>query len=321
MRTLVRKLPALLGTLLAVSFLTFLLTSLLPGDPVVQIVGPEAADNPRVRSAVEADLRLDESLPVRYAYWLGDAVTGDFGRSYRTNQPVSEAITERFPVTAQIGGMAMLIALAGAIPLGMLSAYRSGGFMDRAITSTSFGLLAVPSFMMAIALIYTFAVTLNWLPATGWTRFSDNPADNLRAAVLPALALGVSELAVYTRLLRSDMIATLQEDFVTMARSKGASVPRILLRHALRPSSFSLLTVVGVQVGAIIGGSVVIETLFALPGIGRLLFDSVVQRDLIMVQGVALVIAVSYVLVNFLVDLLYSLLDPRIHHGRSSARA
>jgi peptide/nickel transport system permease protein len=319
-RILARKAPALLATLLAVSFLTFLLTSLLPGDPVVQIVGPEAAALPDVRAAVEKDLRLDEPLPVRYAYWLGDAVTGDLGRSYRTNQPVREAIVERFPVTAQVGGMAILIALAVAIPLGMVSAHRAGGAADRAITSASFGLLAVPSFMMAILLIYLFAVTLGWLPATGWTRFTDDPVGNLEGALLPALSLGVAELAVYTRLLRTDLIATLQEDYVTMARAKGASVPRVLLRHALRPSSFSLLTVVGVQVGAIIGGSVVIETLYALPGVGRLLFDSVVQRDLIMVQGVALVIAVSYVLLNFVVDLLYSFLDPRIHHGRSAAR-
>ncbi len=316
---LLRKLPSLLATLLAVSVLTFLLTSLLPGDPVLQILGPEAT--PEARAAVRADLGLDDPLPVRYLHWLGDALTGDFGRSYRTNQSVAGAIAERLPVTVEIGLLAIGIALLLAVPLGMLSAYRAGQRTDKVISGASFGLLAVPNFMMALLLIYVFAVSLSLFPATGWTAFTDDPVANLRSALLPALALAVAEMAVYTRLLRTDMIATLQEDFVTMARVKGVSTRRILFRHALRPSSFSLMTVAGIQVGAVIGGSVVIETLFALPGVGRLLFDSVVQRDLLMVQGVALVIAVAYVVVNFTVDILYAYLDPRISHGRSPARA
>lgn len=314
-----RRLPSLLATLFAVSLLTFLMTSLLPGDPALQILGAENA-TPEAIAAVRADLGLDDSLPVRYLHWIGDALSGDFGRSYRTNQPVSEAIINRLPVTAEIGILAIVIALAIAIPVGMLSAYRAGTRTDKLISSTSFGLLAVPNFMVAILLILVFAVWLGVLPATGWVNFTDNPLQNLRSALLPALSLAVAEMAVYTRLLRTDMIATLQQDFVTMARVKGVSNRRILFRHALRPSSFSLMTVAGVQVGAIIGGSVVIETLFALPGVGRLLLESVLVRDLLMVQGVALVIAVSYVVVNFTVDILYSYLDPRISHGRSTAR-
>lgn len=314
-----RRLPSLIATLLAVSILTFLMTSLLPGDPALQILGAENA-TPEAIAAVRSELNLDDPLPVRYLHWIGDALTGDFGRSYRTNEPVSQAIIERLPVTAEIGILAIVIALAIAIPVGMLSAYRAGTRTDKVISSTSFGLLAVPNFMVAILLILVFAVWLGVLPATGWVNFTDNPVQNLRSALLPALSLAVAEMAVYTRLLRTDMIATLQQDFVTMARVKGVSNRRILFRHALRPSSFSLLTVAGVQVGAIIGGSVVIETLFAVPGVGRLLLEAVLVRDLLMVQGVALVIAVSYVVVNFTVDILYSYLDPRISHGRSSAR-
>ena len=314
-----RRLPSLLATLFAVSLLTFLMTSLLPGDPALQILGAENA-TPEAIAAVRADLGLDDPLPVRYLAWIGDALTGDFGRSYRTNEPVSEAIIDRLPVTAEIGILAIIIALLVAIPVGMLSAYRSGTRTDKLISSTSFGLLAVPNFMVAIFLILIFAVWLGVLPATGWVNFTDNPVQNLRSALLPALSLAIAEMAVYTRLLRTDMIGTLQQDFVTMARVKGVSNRRILFRHALRPSSFSLMTVAGVQVGAIIGGSVVIETLFALPGVGRLLLESVLNRDLLMVQGVALVIAVSYVVVNFIVDILYSYLDPRISHGRSAAR-
>jgi peptide/nickel transport system permease protein len=314
-----RRIPSLLATLFAVSLLTFLTTSLLPGDPALQILGAEAA-TPEAIAAVRSELNLDDPLPVRYLAWIGDALTGDFGRSYRTNEPVSQAIIERLPVTAEIGVLAIVIALAIAIPVGMLSAYRAGTRTDKIISSTSFGLLAVPNFMVAIFLILIFAVWLGVLPATGWVNFTDDPLQNLRSALLPALSLAIAEMAVYTRLLRTDMIATLQQDFVTMARVKGVSDRRILFRHALRPSSFSLMTVAGVQVGAIIGGSVVIETLFALPGVGRLLLEAVLVRDLLMVQGVALVIAVSYVVVNFTVDILYSYLDPRISHGRSAAR-
>ncbi len=314
-----RRLPSLIATVFAVSLLTFLTTSLLPGDPALQILGAENA-TPEAIKAVRTELGLDDSLPIRYLHWVGDALTGDFGRSYRTNEPVSQAIVERLPVTAEIGLLAIVIALAIAIPVGILSAYRAGSRTDKLISSTSFGLLAVPNFMVAILLILIFAVWLGVLPATGWVNFTDDPAQNLRSALLPAMSLAIAEMAVYTRLLRTDMIATLQQDFVTMARVKGVSNRRILFRHALRPSSFSLLTVAGVQVGAIIGGTVVIETLFAVPGVGRLLLEAVLVRDLLMVQGVALVIAVSYVVVNFTVDILYSYLDPRISHGRSTAR-
>lgn len=319
MRQLLIRLPIMVATLLVVSFLTFLLTALLKGDPAVVILGPEGAKDPEAVAAVREDLHLDDPLPERYVNWLGDAVTGDLGRSYRTGQEVTEAIGERMPVTIEVGVLAIAIALATAIPAGTFSAFRAGGVADRVITGTSFGLLAVPNFMMAILLIWLLAETLGWLPATGWVRLTDDPLENLRTAIMPALALAIGEFAVYTRLLRADMITTLQQDSITMARAKGIPTRRILFRHALRPSSFSLMTVVGLQVGAIIGGAVIVEQLFALPGVGRLLVDSILQRDLVMVQGVALVIAVSFVVINFVVDMLYTALDPRIRHGRAAA--
>lgn len=320
MRAVTRRLVPLLLTLVAVSFLTFLLTSLLPGDPAVQILGPQGA-TPTAVAKVRSDLRLDDPLLVRYVHWVGDVSHGDLGRSYRTGQEVRTAIGERLPVTLEVGGLAIVLALVGAVPLGMLSAYRAGGAVDRVVTGTSFALLAVPSFMMAILLILVFAEQLGWLPATGWVRLSDDVVGNVKGAILPALSISIGELAVYTRLLRSDMIATLQEDYISLARAKGMPTPWILLRHALRPSSFSLLTVVGLQIGAIMSGSVLVETLFALPGVGRLLVDSIYQRDLVMVQGIALCVAVSYVVVNVAVDIVYSYLDPRIRRGRSAARA
>jgi peptide/nickel transport system permease protein len=318
MRQILRKLITLVPTILLVSALTFFLTSLLPGDPALQVLGG-AEPSQEAIEAVRADLGLDKPLPVRYVNYLGDIARGDFGRSYRTRQPVLEAIFERLPVTFEIGFVALVVSIIVAVPLGILSAYKANGAIDRTITTASFGLLAIPSFMTALLMLYIFAVYLGLFPATGWTRITEDPVQNLRRVVLPATALGIGQLATYTRLLRSDMIATLQEDFVSMARAKGLPTWRILFRHALRPSSFSLLTIVGLQVGALIGGAVIVEQFFALPGVGRLLFESIAQRDLVMVQGVVLFLALATVFANFAVDLLYSVLDPRIRRGSSAA--
>ena len=322
LRIVLRKVPALIATVVVVSFLTFLLVDKVlaaHGDPCVVILGPGYSESANL--ACRERLHLDDPFPTRYVRWANSALHGDLGRSFISNRPVFKDIRERLPVTAEIGGLAILIALLGAVPLGTLSAYRAGRAIDRGITAGSFGILAIPNFMVALFLIYFFAVKFGLLPATGWVRFGDNPYQNLRAAIMPALSLAVGELAVYTRLLRTDMIATLQEDFVAMARAKGLPTWRILIRHALRPSSLSLLTVVGLQVGAILGGSVVVEQLFALPGVGRLLLESISQRDFVVIQGVVLFVSVSFVVINFLVDLSYSLLDPRIRTSRSAARA
>jgi peptide/nickel transport system permease protein len=311
---LLRKLPWLAGTLLAVSFFTFLLVSLLPGDPAVMILGAGGV-SPEAVAALRAEMGLDRPLLVRYFDWLGSALSGDLGRSPMTGQSVTDAILSRLPVTIQLGVMAIVIALLLAVPLAMLSAYFAGSRFDRAISGLGFALMSIPSFMMAIFLILIFAVSLNMFPATGWIPFAVSPAGNLRSAVLPALSLAMIELALYMRLLRTDLITTLQQDYITLARAKGLPNWLIMFRHALRPSSFSLMTVVGLQLGGVISGAIIIEEIFALPGVGRLLYQSILQRDLLMVQGIVLFIATAYVLVNFLVDLGYSLLDPRVRHA------
>ena len=306
------KALSLVPVLLAVSCLTFLMLNVLPGCVECQVLGPDNLDNPDAVAAVRHDLRLDDPLPLRYGAWLGDAVTGDLGRSYITRQAVTEAIAERLPVTLEIMALSMILALVISIPLGIVTAYRAGGLLDRTVTGATFGMLAVPSFMMALLLIYLFAVELDWFPATGWTYLTDDPLENLRSAFMPALSLALVNVAIFTRLLRTDMIATLQEDHVLLARSKGLPTWRILTRHALRPSSFSLLTVSGLAIGNLLGGAVIVEQLFALPGIGRLLFDAIFRRDLLVVQGVVLVITAGFVVANGVVDVLYSVLDPRI---------
>lgn len=308
------KLLAMMLVLFAVSFLTFGATALLPGCVECQMAGLEGLEEDEL-SDIRADLRLDDPVHTRYAAWLGDAVTGDLGRSYRTRQTVGDAVVERLPVTLELVLLSMTLSLAIAVPLGVLSAARAGGAIDRLVSGASFGVLAVPSFSLAVLLVYVFAVELDWLPSSGWTRLTDDVVGNLRSAALPALAMATTNVAIFTRMLRSDMITTLQEEFVVTARAKGLPDRRILLRHCLRPSSFSLLTVSGLAIGNLLGGAVIVEQLFALPGLGRLLFTSVTERDLVMVQGVVLVLTVGFVVVNGLVDLLYVGLDPRLRRS------
>lgn len=315
-----KKALGLIPVILAASFLTFMLLSLLPGDPVLTILGPNNV-SPENIEAVREELGLDDPLPIRYLNWLGDALTGDLGRSYQTNQEVLDGIRERLPVTIQLMVMSLTMALVISIPLGVATAYKAGSRFDKAVTAISFGLLSVPNFMLALLLIIVFAVELGWLPATGWTRFTEDPIESIRSAIMPAVALSVANVAVFTRLLRTDMIATLQDDHVMMAKAKGLPTAQILFRHALRPSSFSLMTLVGLQMAALIGGSIVVEQIFALPGLGGYLIRSIQQRDLLVVQGVVLVLAVAYVVINFVIDVLYTILDPRIRHGHARATA
>ena len=314
---LLRKFVSLIAVLFAVSFLTFMLTQLLPGDPATAILGPAAT--PERIAIVEEDLGLDKPLPEQYLDWLGGVLTGDFGRAYSNNQPVADSIKDRLPTTLELLIVAQVLALIVAVPIAIFSAYRRNGAFDKVATGGAFTMLSIPNFVLAIYLITVFAVNLDWVPASGYTKFSDDPVKNIQSIILPSVALAIGLAAVYIRLLRSDMIATLQEDFILMARSQGLSPRRILFRHALRPSSFSLITVVGINVGALIGGSVIMEIIFALPGIGTLMLQSIGRRDYLVVQGVVLIIATGYVVANFVVDILYSVLDPRIRHARRAS--
>ena len=310
-----RRLVYLLPVLVAVSLLTFLIASLLPGDLAYVILGDQAT--PEKVAALRHDMGLDHPIWWRYISWLGHVIEGDFGRSFRTGQTVLQAVAERLPVSFELMLLAELGALVIGIPLAIACAVRSGGAFDRFMTGTAFGMLSVPAFLSAILLIYLFAVELRWLPATGYVPFAEDPIGNLRCFVLPSLTLALGEWPVLMRVLRSDMIATLQEDYIAMARAKGLTPSRILLVHALKPSSLTLVTVTGINIGRLIGGTVIVESIFALPGIGRLLIGAIYTRDLVILQGVVLVVACGYVLMNFIVDMLYAVLDPRIRHGHA----
>jgi peptide/nickel transport system permease protein len=306
-----KRLVHLLVVLLAVTFLSFVVVDLLPGDAAVVVAGDNAT--PEQVEQVRTDLQLDRPLLVRYGSWLGGVVTGDLGRSFRTGQPVAEALAQRIPVTFEITIVAQLLALLVAVPLAVYSAYRPGRVVDRTSMTLGFGAAAMPQFVFGMVLIVLFAGGLtSILPATGYTAFLDNPLLNLRSIILPCLTLMIGEAAVYRQLLRSDMISTLQEDYILMARSKGLSSRTILLRHALRPSSFSLITLSGVNIGRLLAGTVIVETLFAIPGLGQLIVQSVFNRDYMILQGALLFVAVTYVVINMLIDLLYLAIDPRV---------
>ncbi|WP_219416510.1 ABC transporter permease [Pseudonocardia nigra] len=311
-----RRLGRFLFVLLVVTAASHLMLELLPGDPVVTILGVGATEEGIAE--LRARLNLDEPWPVRYLSWLWGLLQGDFGFSYLTQQPVGEALAERLSVTLELVVLSQVVALAIAIPLGIASAYRPGGRFDRFVTSSTFLLLAVPPFVLAVLLSLVFAVQLGWLPATGYVPFTRDPWGNLRSLTLPVVTLAVGALAPYARILRAEMIGTLQEDYISVARAKGMPPWYVLTRHALRPSMFTLITVAGLSVGGLIGGTVIIEQLFGLPGLGNYLLAGIQQRDYIAAQGALVVIVVGYVVVNFLVDVLYSVIDPRVRSRRAA---
>ncbi len=313
-KTIAFILLRLIATLLAVTFLTFVMVALLPGDPVDTILGtgPRSAG---VEEQIREDLRLDDPFIVRYVAWLGDAVTGDLGESYITDQPVRDTISARVPVTAQLAFMAIFIAVVVAIPIGVLGAYKQSKWQDSTSSAAVQVALSIPNFIVGIFLIWLFAVKFNVLPASNWSRLSDGVGDNLKTSIMPALALALGTMAVFSRLIRSDMIATLKEDYILSARAKGLSDRYILFRHALRPSSLSLMTIVGIAFGALLGGTVVIETLFAIPGLGFSLISAINGRDIVLIQGITVFIAVMFIIINTVVDLLYAVLDPRIRRS------
>ncbi|MGN0095309.1 MAG: ABC transporter permease [Corynebacterium sp.] len=311
-----RRLLQLVPVLIGVSFLTFLLLDLLPGDPATAILGDGAT--PEAVDALNAELGMDDPMLVRYWHWIVGAVSGDLGTSFNSGQPVSTLLLQRVPASLEIMVLAQVLALVVAIPVAIAAARRPGSFLDRTLGLTAFAGVAMPPFLLGMLLVLLVAVPFG-LPATGWIPMGENPLLNLRSALLPALTLGFALYAVYMRVLRADLVTQLtQEDYVTTARAKGLPMRRIISRHVLRNSVFPLITVVGINMGALLGGAVIVEQFFAVPGLGKLIVDAIYQRDFLVVQGAVVLIAVAFVLINFAVDVLYAALDPRIRHARST---
>ena len=312
LKMIASRLTRLVLTVLAVTFATFMLTNVLPGDAVNALIPIDAQQDQEFVEQIREEWGLNDPLIVRYGRWLGDAVQGDLGRSLVTGQPVTDEITHRLPITLEIMVVTVGLSLLVAVPLGAFTGYQEGRRSDRVFSGLAQAGLSLPSFVTALILIYVFALKLQWFPAVGWNRLSNGIGPNLKTVALPALALAITEIAVYTRLLRSDMIVTLKENYILSARAKGLTDRFILFRHGLRPSLLTLVTVVGLHIAALLGGVLVIEYLFAIPGIGKRLFSAIQQRDFMMVQAITMLITVFYVVVNTITDLTYMVVDPRI---------
>ena len=305
-----RRLLHLVVVLFVVTFVTFALLNLLPGDVSLAILGNGAT--PEGVARVRLELGMNDPLWLRYVHWLAQTIQGDFGRSYVSGEPVADALVRSLPVSMELMVLSLLLSISLAIPTGLLTAYKAGRPVDQALVIVASVLLAVPSFILALALMYLFALALGWFPAVGYVPLSQGVLANLRTVAIPAATLALVDWPGFMLILRSDAIEVLQQDYVLLAKAKGLPDRRILLRHVLKLSSFTLLTVVGLSIAALIGGALIIENIFALPGVGRLIVGAINSRDFMVVQGAVTVVAVGFVLINFAVDILYAVLDPRV---------
>jgi peptide/nickel transport system permease protein len=309
---ILRRLALTIPTLLAMSIFVFLLIRLVPGDPVRTMLGFRAT--PENVATVRSQLHLDDSLPTQYFAWLTNLFQGDLGQDYISGVPVRTLISQRLPVTAELTLLAMLFGVAVGVPLGVLAA-QGRRITRRAADGFVVAGVAIPDFWLGTLLVLLFAAGLGWLPPSGWSPLSDGLGQNLRYILLPALALGIGEAAYITRTTRSAMVQVLGEPFVQFLRAKGLRERDIIFRHGLRNASMPIVTVVGIQFGVLLGGAIVIETIFGMPGLGRLVVTAIGQRNYTVVQGGVLVIATMFILVTLVTDLLYGWLDPRVEES------
>lgn len=310
---ILRRLAAMIPVLVLVTFGVFSFIHLTPGDPIDAMMGEsfDAAAKERIR----VELGLDQPIHVQYLTWIGRVVRGDFGRSIRDNEPVIENVSRRIGVSLQLAAYAMAISLAVAFPVGILSATHRNSPIDGFGTMFALFGICMPNFLIALLLIYVFGVRLAWLPISGYSPPDDGLVAWVRSLTLPAITLGLALAAVVTRTLRSSLLETLSEDYVRTARAKGMAEYLVIRRHALKNGLIPVVTILGLQLGTLIGGAVITEFIFALPGVGRLVVSAIFSRDYPTVQGVILLIAIGFVLSNLLVDIVYGWLDPRIRYG------
>lgn len=310
LRYVSRKLAQMLPVAFCVTVIVFALTNLLPGDPTVTILGEQATAEQR--AAARLEYGLDDPAPLRYLTWIGRVAQGDFGRSLRTREPVGGMLAARVPVTLQLGFLSIVIAVAIGVPTGILAARFRGTPIDVVASFVAMSSVAIPYFWMGILLIMLFSLKLGWLPPSGHVRFLDDPVQNLRLMVLPSLTIGTAFAALVMRQTRASMLQVLSLDYIRTARAKGLNERVVVLKHALRNALIPVVTVIGLQIGALLGGAVVTETVFALPGLGRMLVDGIFQRDFPVIQGAILFIVIAVFTVNLLTDFIYRVFDPRV---------
>jgi peptide/nickel transport system permease protein len=313
LKFLVRRIAIVVPTLVFVSMLIFSLQQLLPGDPAVVLAGEER--DPNVVAYLHRKLHLDEPLPVRYLYWVGGVLKGDLGESLRIQRPVLDLIVEKLPVTLELAGLAIVVALCIGIPAGVVSAYKRDTAWDYGANIVALWGLSTPNFWLGILLILLFSVTLGWLPASGYVSPFEDVKANLAAMIMPAFVLGNAIAAVLMRHTRSAMLQVLSSDYVRTARAKGLAERRVVLKHALRNAMIPIITLGALELGTLLSGAVLTEQVFTIPGFGKLIVDAVFNRDYAVVQGVVLFTATAYISLNLLADIAYVLVDPRIRVG------
>lgn len=307
------RLLTLLATTLACSALVFFLMEILPGDPAQLILGVNARED--TLAALREQLGLNRPVPTRYLSWIGRFVTGDFGVSYTYGVPVRELIADRLAVSLPLALMAIALSTAIAIPVGVFAASRRGRLGDAATMGFAQIGVATPNFWLGLLMILLFSVKLGWFPASGFAGWDKGLIAGLRSLVLPALALALPQAAILARVTRSSVLETLNEDYVRTARAKGLSRRAALWRHAVPNALIPVVTIIGLQFSFLLAGTIIIENVFTLPGLGRLIFQAIAQRDLIVVEGMVTLLALAVILVNFLVDVIYAGLDPRLRAG------
>ena len=311
---LARRLLLALLALFGVVVLVFVLVRLIPGDVVTNLVGLDARPTPEQLANLRRLFGLDQPIHVQFGIWFGALITGDLGQSLRTGRPIADDLLLRLPVTLELAVLALAVALLIAIPLGVIAATKRGQFADYVASLFALIGLAAPNFWLAILFILFFSLQLRLLPSGGYVLLSENPLENLRHMVLPSVALGLSLAAATTRITRSSLLEVLSLDYVRTARAKGLSERIVIYRHALKNALIPVATVIGLHHGTLLGGAIIIEEIFGLPGIGRFALEGINLRDYPVVQGAVLVVAGAFVLVNVLVDVLYALIDPRVRY-------
>lgn len=307
---ILRRLLSAIPTLILVSLFVFTLQKLLPGDPVLAMAGEER--DPAVMEYLRDKYRLNDPIPVQYLNWVGNVLTGDFGTSLRTEQPVITLLASKLPVTLELAVLALLIALLIGIPTGIISAVRKGTVVDYGANVIALSGISIPHFWLGILLIMVFAVKLQWLPASGFVPVGEDFGQNLKTLILPAFVLGAGLSGILMRHTRSAMLEVLRTDYVRTARAKGLRPRAVILKHALRNALMPIVTLTTLLFGELLGGAVLTEQVFSIPGFGKMIVDAVFNRDYAVVQGVVLCIAIGFLLLNLLADVLYRMINPRL---------
>ena len=307
---LAKRLAQLIPTLFFVSLLIFSLQHLLPGDPALVMAGEER--DPAVIAQIRAQYHLDQPIPLQYAYWVKGVLMGDFGESLRSKMPVLALIAQKLPVTMQIAGMAIVIAFLIGIPAGIISAVKKGTAWDYGANLFALWGISTPNFWLGIMLIFVFSIQLGWLPASGYVPLAEDWRASLAATIMPAFVLGNAIAAILMRHTRSAMLQVLGSDYIRTARAKGISERQVILRHALRNALTPVITLGALELGTLLSGAVLTEQIFSIPGFGKLIVDAVFNRDYAVVQGVVLVTATVYIMLNLIADLAYVLVNPRL---------